>query len=262
MLLQNIFHLKLPSITFAKISSICLSQRRLNLSQVCTNSSPFIVPTSISPSVKRGVCFSSSSYHINKPHLNHRPLCSMNSYYAEVNIKGVLQLIEPEFTLLLQSEWPTWRGPHLPDELVAGIKSRSACFVGNTIAIRFFGLNGQFLLHCRKKSLIDTLSQRELEVANQLAHGASHKKYRRRTYHCPAHCPQPYCQHPRQAGQQQGYAGGGNAPESGNTLNKVQSQRIIMRGNTSAPAHYEKPVRLPVTFCAFASIAAPLWIIR
>lgn len=119
------------------------------------------------------------TWHINRlNHLNRlsQPLCSVNSNSAAADIKGILHLIEPSFIRLLLDEWPAWRGPHLPDELIPILEGKDERFVGNTLVVRLSKLNDLFLLHGRRKSRVDFLSQRERDVASRFSTGNTHKE--------------------------------------------------------------------------------------
>jgi len=105
-----------------------------------------------------------------------QPACAAISRTAAADGKGVLHLTDPGFTRLLQNEWPGWRGPRLPDELLAQIENRHMRFVGKTIVAGLSELDELFLLRGRKKSRLDTLTQREREVAMQFSAGRSHKE--------------------------------------------------------------------------------------
>jgi len=95
---------------------------------------------------------------------------------AAADAQGVVHLIEPEFASLLQQEWPEWRGPQLPCELLAPIAAGNGQFIGRTMVVRITGLHNQLLLRGREKSVIDTLSQRKLEVAKYFSSGCTHKE--------------------------------------------------------------------------------------
>lgn len=119
------------------------------------------------------------AWRINR--LNHfnqlsQPLCAANSHSAVADFKGVLHLVEPNFTRLLLNEWPEWRGPYLPYELISSIGNQDGRFIGNTLVIRLSKLKDLFLLRGREKSRIDSLSQREREVANHFGTGSTHKE--------------------------------------------------------------------------------------
>lgn len=119
------------------------------------------------------------TWRINR--LNHfnqvsQPLYAVNFHSAAADIKGILHLIEPSFISLLLGEWPGWRGPYLPDGLISCTNNQDGRFVGNTLVIRFSRLNDLFLLRGRKKSRVDSLSQREREVANHFSSGNTHKE--------------------------------------------------------------------------------------
>lgn len=105
-----------------------------------------------------------------------QPLYASISQSAAADDKGVLHLIDPGFTHLLKVEWPAWRGPRLPDELLAQIKGKQQRFTGKTIVVSLSKLDELLLLRGRKRSRLDTLTQREREVAMQFSNGRSHKE--------------------------------------------------------------------------------------
>lgn len=115
-----------------------------------------------------------------------QPVCVAISRSAAADGKGVLHLIDSGFTRLLQEEWPDWHGPRLPDELFALIESRHQRFIGKTIVVGLSELDELFLLRGRKKARLDTLTQREREVAMHFAAGRNHKEIARNLAIAPA----------------------------------------------------------------------------
>ena len=95
---------------------------------------------------------------------------------AVADRKGVLHLIDPGFTELLQYEWPDWHGPTLPEELVSAMTCNSEQFAGKSVIVRFIETSDFILLRGRQKNLLDNLSKRESEVANHFAAGRTHKE--------------------------------------------------------------------------------------
>lgn len=111
-------------------------------------------------------------------HLSHasQPTCAVMSRSAAADTKGFLHVVEPGFTRLLHEEWPDWRGPRLPNELVAGIENKSGHFMGKVITVKISDMHDQFLLRGRSKSVVDTLGQRKRDVANYFSEGYTHKE--------------------------------------------------------------------------------------
>ena len=119
------------------------------------------------------------TWRINRmTHLNQlsQPICAINARSAATDVKGILHLIEPGFTQLLLDEWPDWRGPRLPDELVAQIENQGSRFVGKTLIVHLSSLSDLLLLRGRKKLPVDALSQREREVAGHFSAGRTYKE--------------------------------------------------------------------------------------
>lgn len=115
-----------------------------------------------------------------------QPLYASMSRSAAADSKGVLHLIDPGFTHLIQEEWHGWHGPSLPNELFAHIENRQPHFTGKTIVVGLSELDELFLLRGRKKSRLDTLTQREREVAIQFSTGRSYKEIARSLAIAPA----------------------------------------------------------------------------
>ncbi len=98
------------------------------------------------------------------------------AHAAVADSKGVLHLIDPGFTRLLQGEWPDWHGPVLPEELVCVMGSKGECFTGNSLIARIAESGGFKLLRGRSKNMLDNLSKREHQVANHFAAGRTCKE--------------------------------------------------------------------------------------
>jgi len=95
---------------------------------------------------------------------------------AAVDGFGILHLIDPGFTRLLQGEWPDGRGARLPNELVSAIEQGRQQFVGGKIVVTISHLHNQFLLRGREKSVIDTLGRNKLAVAMHFSNGYTYKE--------------------------------------------------------------------------------------
>lgn len=112
-------------------------------------------------------------------HLTHPiPNDAVRSFSAAADGQGILHLVEPGFSRQIREEWPHWRGPSLPDELVAAIGQGNR-FVGKILTIGVTHLHGMFLLRCRKKARVDMLTQREREVAGHFSAGRTYKEIAR-----------------------------------------------------------------------------------
>lgn len=102
-----------------------------------------------------------------------RDVCPLTPAAALVDWEGVVHFARPAFVELLRHEWPEWRGPYLPEEM-RRLKDES--FTGNKIAVRFTPQSDSlYLVVMRKTGPLDQLTARELEVAKQVAQGASYK---------------------------------------------------------------------------------------
>ncbi len=91
--------------------------------------------------------------------------------------KGVLYNASQNFAGLMSSEWPQWSGPQLPDVLLTSVVGKEARhYTGHAIVATIKPLNDMLLLSVRKKSMLDQLSPRELEVARHFGRGMDYRK--------------------------------------------------------------------------------------
>lgn len=91
--------------------------------------------------------------------------------------KGTLYNASPNFADLMVVEWPDWKGPQLPDALLASATGREKShYTGHRIVATIGALNDMLLLSLRKKSTLDQLSPRELEVAGHFGRGMDYRK--------------------------------------------------------------------------------------
>lgn len=102
-----------------------------------------------------------------------RDACPLTPAAALLDKKGVVHFARPAFVDLLRREWPDWRGPFLPEAMR---RMQDGSFTGEQVAVRFTPQSDLFLAVARTKGPLDRLTARELEVAKQLARGASHKE--------------------------------------------------------------------------------------
>ncbi|MBS4098273.1 MAG: response regulator transcription factor [Sulfuricella sp.] len=120
----------------------------------------------------------SETWRINRTHhlaQVSQPSCAVKAYSATVDSQGILHLIEPGFTRLLQNEWSTWQGPTLPLDLVKQMDQKGSRYIGNTLSISLSVLNDHFLLRGRQRTPVDALSKREREVAELFSAGSTYK---------------------------------------------------------------------------------------
>jgi len=105
---------------------------------------------------------------------------------AAADGKGVIHVAGDDFAGLMQSEWPQWRGPRLPEPLVNGLGNAAQRYVGRTIAVSFVPVFDMLLLKARPRSAVDGLSRRELEIAHHFAGGLTNKEIAREVDLSPA----------------------------------------------------------------------------
>lgn len=87
---------------------------------------------------------------------------------------GVILTAEARLSAVLLLEWPHWRGPLLPEELLSSYASAQT-YSGRRIRVTFREVSGLTLVRAGERSLIGTLSRRELEVAEAYATGRTYK---------------------------------------------------------------------------------------
>lgn len=112
-----------------------------------------------------------------------RDACPLTPAAALLDREGAVHFARPAFVELLRREWPDWRGPFVPETMR---RMRDGAFAGERIAVRFTPQNDLYLAVARNKGPLDQLTARELEVAKQLAKGASHKEIARDLALAPA----------------------------------------------------------------------------
>jgi len=107
------------------------------------------------------------------------PDYSIGTLTAAADRLGMLHLIDQGFTNLLCEEWPSWRGPYLPDILVERHKHGERKHIGRRADFILFDLGDHILLRAKRKTSPDVLSRREREIAGYYAAGYSHKEIAR-----------------------------------------------------------------------------------
>ncbi|MDP4028245.1 MAG: helix-turn-helix transcriptional regulator [Gallionella sp.] len=112
-----------------------------------------------------------------------RDACPLTPAAALLDKEGVVHFARPAFVDLMRREWPEWRGPFVPEAMR---RVQEGSFAGEQVAVRFTPQNNLFLAVARVKGPLDRLTARELEVAKQLARGASHKEIARDLAIAPA----------------------------------------------------------------------------
>jgi DNA-binding CsgD family transcriptional regulator len=103
-----------------------------------------------------------------------RQRSSFNSL-AACEQSGILHIAMPPFVELCREEWPKWTGPFLPREVLECLGDGTREFVGKNVVINQIQLNNIFLLRGRLKVRADSLSEREIQIARQVAEGNDYK---------------------------------------------------------------------------------------
>ncbi len=86
---------------------------------------------------------------------------------------GLLHAAMPSFVEILRKEWPDWKGPFVPADILGAAVGGS--YVGEFIVIDI-SRNGELAsLRARAKVRADALSARELEIARQISQGYDYK---------------------------------------------------------------------------------------
>jgi len=103
---------------------------------------------------------------------------AMSPYGSAIaDARGVLYHADPQFNAMAQAEWPSWRGPGLPADLMAYLSSVGCvCFVGRTLVVRQYFEHGLLFLKARARCLADLLTAREWTIARAIGKGESHKE--------------------------------------------------------------------------------------
>ena len=91
--------------------------------------------------------------------------------------KGVLHNANQNFDDLMLAEWPDWHGPLLPSVLLDTLSGKGRRqYTGHVIVATIKTFNDMLLFCVRRKSTVDQLSPRELEVAKHFGQGMDHRK--------------------------------------------------------------------------------------
>lgn len=87
---------------------------------------------------------------------------------------GLILSAEELFARFMTIEWPRWRGPVLPEDLLTHLR-HGRQFRGRKIRAAFRDVSGLFLVRVSERKLISELSSRELTVAQRYAFGKTYK---------------------------------------------------------------------------------------
>jgi DNA-binding CsgD family transcriptional regulator len=110
-------------------------------------------------------------------HVAHNDSALPDHALAICDRKGVLYNASQNFARLMFIEWRDWQGPQLPGVLLGILNdTRKRRYTGLAIVATIKPLNDMLLLGLRKKSVVDQLSPRELEVARRFARGMEYRK--------------------------------------------------------------------------------------
>lgn len=96
------------------------------------------------------------------------------SAVALVDSVGVLHDAPSGFTAMLQREWSDWRGERLPEPVLEMTARRAGTrwrFIGSQIVADFSPVDDLYLVTARPRHMIDSLSQREIQVAHLYGDG-------------------------------------------------------------------------------------------
>lgn len=109
---------------------------------------------------------------------NHNPSATeRRQSNALTNHQGVLFATEPRFMNLLQSEFPGWHGPLLPERLLKTfLEENNDRYVGSAIMLTASRRSSMWLLWARPKQPIDDFSARTMKLAVYFAEGHNHKE--------------------------------------------------------------------------------------
>jgi DNA-binding CsgD family transcriptional regulator len=96
-------------------------------------------------------------------------------FLALADQKGMLHHAETGFTELFQREYPAWRERRLPDALVRGLADGRG-YMGREMVAEAARQAGLLFVKARPRCAADRLSERELQVARQIAQGRTYKE--------------------------------------------------------------------------------------
>jgi DNA-binding CsgD family transcriptional regulator len=106
--------------------------------------------------------------HLPNMHAAHQP-DGINAI-AACNEQGLLHSSTPSFFAILRQEWPKWTGALLPDALLNAAHT-NANYIGRNIIVSLFKTPESILLRARSKVPADSLTGRELAIAEQITEG-------------------------------------------------------------------------------------------
>jgi DNA-binding CsgD family transcriptional regulator len=96
---------------------------------------------------------------------------------ALADSEGMLHVIDKRFPQILLEEWPTWKGPYMPQSMLQWLRfEQQLPYTGHTLVAYATASDEHILLRARKKQPYDSLGKREHEVAELFAQGLSYKE--------------------------------------------------------------------------------------
>ena len=116
-----------------------------------------------------------TNWLINLPSMFSSRNHSIFSALAACDASGLLHVAMPSFVEVCRKEWADWTGPFLPRELIEKLADGPKDYIGENIVIRLVRLADMFILRCRSKVLADSLSEREIQIAQQVSEGNDYK---------------------------------------------------------------------------------------
>ncbi len=121
-------------------------------------------------------------------HLNRLPRVpgGVTKGSALADPRGMIDHMDTAFEQALRMEWPAWRGPVLPDPVLAAAQRGEARLLAHTLVIALHARHGLLWLQARSRCAADSLSPRERAVARFIAEGHTHKQIAARFQRSPA----------------------------------------------------------------------------
>ncbi len=109
----------------------------------------------------------------NLPHMFSAQQRSSFNALAACDNSGLLHVAMPSFVDICRKEWPLWKGPSLPQEIIDA--ASSPIYIGQSIVVSILKTHELTLLRARVKMPADKLSSRELEIAQHISSGDDYK---------------------------------------------------------------------------------------
>ena len=116
-----------------------------------------------------------TNWLINLPSMFSSKSHSIFNALAVCDASGLLHVAMPSFVEVCRKEWNGWTGPFMPRELIGSLTDGPKDFIGENIVIRVVRLADMFLFRGRLKVLADSLSEREIQIAQQVSEGSDYK---------------------------------------------------------------------------------------